>query len=104
MSINKAQIKPAQAVRSVAEVMDEALMREGWTREQLDAQRRTGDIIAELMAEDYSEERLDAELQRRLSQEELVAVKANGAKKMNGQSEPTKSHGTSREIIQGEAR
>lgn len=99
MSADKEQLRATTAMRSVVEVMDEALMREGWTREQLDTQRRTGNIIAELMAEDYSGERLDAELQRRLSQEEHVGAKANGAKKTRRQSEPTKPLQTTREII-----
>jgi len=70
------QVKPTKAVRSVVEVMDEALMQEGWTREQLDAQRRTGDIIAELMAEGYSGDTLDTELQCRISQARLAEAGA----------------------------
>ncbi len=50
----------------------------------------------------YSGERLDAELQRRLSQEELAGANANGAKHTNGQSEPTKPLQTVREIVQEE--
>jgi len=78
MYTDKKHTRSTKQIRSVDDVMDDALMQEGWTRNQLDAQKRTGDIIVELMAEGYAGGRLDAELQRRLLETEPIRSVAKG--------------------------
>ena len=69
----------AKPIRTVREVMDEEYMTRGdgdgktWTREELKAHHRTGDIIAELMGEGYTGAHLDAELARRIALAESSA-------------------------------
>lgn len=49
-----------QTPRSVIEVMDEEFLKEGWTREELDIQRRTGDLIVALLADGKSVDEINS--------------------------------------------
>lgn len=63
---------PLRRIPTVREVMDEEWMTRGdgdgkiWTREELEIHHRIGDLISELMGEEYPEDKFDEELQRRM--------------------------------------
>ncbi len=65
--------------RSVEEIIDEELIKEGWTREQLDEQKIIGTLLDEKLAQGYSMSRISAEWQGKTPQEILSGnTKSNG--------------------------
>ena len=82
MSNQNQQSNPGR-LRSVMEIMDEEYMTNGdgsgrkWTREELDAQHRIGDLLDAKLAAGYSVKEINAEWDGKTMQEILAATGAN---------------------------
>lgn len=74
MNTERVQGKPAGNIRSVVDVMDAELCREGWTQEQLDESRLLADRHEELLAKGYTEAQIDADWKGKTLQEILGAT------------------------------
>ena len=84
MYIEKEQDKSAGKIRSVVEVMDAELRKEGWTQDQLNENRQLADRYEELLAAGYTDAQIETAWNGKSPQEILAG--ANKVASITGQS------------------
>lgn len=71
-------------LRTVEEIMDEELMKDGWTREQLEEQKCLGELLDEKLAAGYSMNQINAMWQGKTNQEILADAVGNETRNGKG--------------------